>query len=414
MKNSNLKTAFILILAIALVAIFWFISQTNSFNWTELYRYQGKQPYDLKLVHDHLENQVGSANFSIQDKSFQSQQLPSNSAYVFIGVQAFYDPEEVDSLLAWVNQGNTAFFAVKALDYDLIGEFFDSLTCPPILKGNTAYLFDTTVVATLLHPAFKGQKANFEYIGYQGPEKYDFGCFDGRLFCPDSPYEPLGLVQNTHVNFIRIPLGKGQLLAHAAPVMFSNYFMTSYREAAYVQAVLSHINSKEIVWDEYHRYPHQEYNIGSTGQGSTPLEFILEHKSLRWAFYLILSLALIYLVSATRRRQRIVKLIEPLRNSTLEFVQAMGRLYFLQRNHPTLIQMQMRYFLHFIRERYRVKARTPELIQLDILSQRAAIPKEQIQAIINEYTRLKAYVELSDAEAIAFHKLLNQFYKTCH
>jgi hypothetical protein len=76
--------------------------------------------------------------------------------------------------------------------------------------------------------------------------------------------------------------------------------------------------------------------------------------------------------------------------------------------------MQMRYFLHFIRERYRVKARTPDLIQLDILSQRSAIPKEQIQAIITEFTRLKAYVELSDEETIAFHKLLNQFYKTCH
>jgi hypothetical protein len=414
MKNNNLSTAFIIILAIGLVAVFWFMSNDSSFNWVELYRYQGKQPYDLKLVHDHLENQVGSSNFDIQDKSFEGQKLPKNGAYVFIGTQAFYDEYEIDSLLNWVKNGHTAFLAVKAIDNDLTSKFFDSLTCLPMLKGNTGYFYDTIVSTSLLHPEFKDKTASFEYIGFNGPENYDFGCFDGRLFCPNSPFQPLGLTQNTHVNFIRIPQGKGQILVHCSPVMFCNYYMTSYREAKYIQAVLSHINEKEIVWDEYHRHPHQDYNIENSGQGSTPLEFILEHKSLRWAFYLILSLALIYLIAATRRRQRIVKLIEPLRNSTLEFVQAMGRLYFLQRNHPTLIQMQMRYFLHFVRERYRVKARTPELIQLDILSQRSAIPKEQIQTIITEYTRLKAYVELSDAEAIAFHKLLNQFYKTCH
>lgn len=414
MKNNRLSSVFIVIFAIVLLVIFWVLNHDNSFRWNEMYRYQDKQPYDLQLVHDHLRSEVGKDNFNVLTKSLIKENLPSHGAYVFIGVQAFYEEAETQVLLDWAAEGNTVFFAVKSFDTFITKTFFDTLTCPPILQGNTAYLYDTSLQVSLLHPKLSHIQAEFQFMGNGGPERYDFGCFDGRMFCENSPYQPLGLGNNQYVNYIRIPQGKGQILVHCSPIMFTNYYMTSKPEAAYIQGVLSHINSTEILWDEFHRYPHQDDNYSGGQQGSTPLEFVLENRSLRWAFYLILSLALIYLITATHRQQRIVKLIEPLRNSTLEFVQAVGRLYFLQRNHPKLIQIQMRYFLHFIRERYRVKARTPDLIQLDILSQRSAVSKEHIQAIINEYERLKSYVELKDADAIHFHKLLNQFYKTCH
>jgi len=414
MKNNRLSSVFIVLLAIVLLVVFWVMNSDNSFRWDETYRFQDKQPYDLKVVYDHLSSEVDEDNFEVLTKGLSKEKLPIHGAYVFIGNQAFYDEDETKILLDWVAKGNTAFFAVKSINASIVANFFDTLTCPPILQGNTAYLYDTLLAVSLLHPTLSKLEAEFEYIGSQGPERYDFGCFDGRIFCENSPYQPLGLCNNQYVNYIRIPQGKGQILVHCAPIMFTNYYMTSKSEAAYIQGVLSHINADKILWDEYHRYPHQDYNFEGGQQGTTPLEFVLENRSLRWAFYLILSLALIYLIAATRRQQRIVKLIEPLRNSTLEFVQAIGRLYFIQRNHPKLIQMQMRYFLHFIRERYRVKARTPDLIQMDILSQRSSVSKEHILAIINEYERLKSYVELSDAEAIHFHKLLNQFYKTCH
>jgi hypothetical protein len=414
MKNSRLLSVFIIVLAIVLLVVFWLINSDNSFRWDETYRFQDEQPYDLKLVHKHLISELGDDNFDVLTKGLKEEVLPLQGAYVFIGAQAYYEEYETKTLVDWVAKGNTAFFAVKSLDPSIIASFFDTLTCPPILQGNTAYLYDTLVNVSLLHPALSKLQGEFKYIGKEGPDRYDFGCFDGRIFCNNSVYQPIGLSNKQYVNYIRIPHGKGQILVHCSPIMFTNYYMTSRSEAAYIQGVLSHINADEILWDEYHRYPHQEYNFEGSEQGTTPLEFVLENRSLRWAFYLILSLALIYLIAATRRQQRIIKLIEPLRNSTLEFVQAIGRLYFLQRNHPKLIQLQMRYFLHFIRERYRVKARTPDLIQLDVLSQRSSVSKEQIMAIIDEYERLKSYVKLSDEEAINFYKLLNKFYKTCH
>jgi hypothetical protein len=94
----------------------------------------------------------------------------------------------------------------------------------------------------------------------------------------------------------------------------------------------------------------------------------------------------------------------------LEFVHAIGRLYFHQRNHPTLLRHQMRYFYTFIRERYRIQTQELTTENMLIISMRSGVPIEILQQIQDESIRLLPFVELQDQEIIAFYKILSQFY----
>jgi len=66
---------------------------------------------------------------------------------------------------------------------------------------------------------------------------------------------------------------------------------------------------QEVIWDEYFRYDHTK--------DFSAWQYILSNRALAWAFWLLLLLfALIYLFDS-KRKQRPIPLIDPLRNTSL-------------------------------------------------------------------------------------------------
>jgi hypothetical protein len=73
----------------------------------------------------------------------------------------------------------------------------------------------------------------------------------------------------------------------------------------------------------------------------------------------------------------------------------------------------MRFFLSFIRERYRIHTAELNPLVIDQLHLRSGISKEHLVLIMNEYERLSMYVQLDDAAALSFYKLLSYFFNNC-
>jgi hypothetical protein len=410
MKNNRLNIALIVFLTLVFFGGFYFFSQNKSFIWQETYRVNDNQPYDLSVIFESLEKQKGS--FNVLSQSFIENPLDSGD-YLFIGENAFIEDEELPVFLDWVKKGNSAMFVAKVIPSALQDILLKEEQCPDLNSNNSYYFRDSVAFVSHLHPKLNPEKkVRFEFKEKNKTVKYDFGSFDNSQFCEESDFIPLGTIQNTYINFIQIPLGKGYIYIHVSPLLFTNYQLLSIDRAQYVYGVLSYLKSNKLYWDEYHRF--QRDNYGNSVDSQTPLSFVLSNRSLRWAFYLIMSVLILYFVFSLRRKQRIIPVMEPLRNSSLEFVQATGRLYFLQRNHTKLITIQMRHFLEFIRERYRIRAKSHEDVLPELLSQRSGVSIDEISKMLNEYRRLINYVEISDAEAIAFYQMLNHFYKNCY
>ncbi len=415
MKKTPLNGIFIALLAILLIGIFWYLnSGDDEFNWYESFDPTSDQPYGTQVIHDLLDDQFPIYAFNQINQSFETDSLNSQKqkgTYVFIGRELYLSENEQNQLIRWVENGNTAFISAKSFPISIMESIYDS-ACAGSNYSNSYYYYDSIVYANYYHPQLKSNEGTEFHFQYKKEiHRYDFGAFDSIQFCENSPMEPLAYFEPNLVNYVRIKKGKGVFLLHTTPLMFTNYHLIRKEEAIYAAKALSYLKSGDLFWDEYHRNEHNEEGAPKIhGTNETPLSFILSNRSLRWSFYVLLGLGLIYLLFYTRRRQKIIPIIEPKINSSLEFVQSIGRLYFHQRNHQTLMRHQMRYFYSFIRERYRVFSKELNEENCQLLSMRSGVPIEHIRKIMEEENRLKVYVELDDQEIIAFYKLLSQFY----
>src|SRR5690606_40060151 len=76
--------------------------------------------------------------------------------------------------------------------------------------------------------------------------------------------------------------------------------------------------------------------------------------SLRYAWYTLIIGLILYLIFYGKRRQRIVPIIEPVKNTTVEYVETVGNLYYQEKNHTQLLDKQIKYALHYIRTEYKI------------------------------------------------------------
>ena len=103
---------------------------------------------------------------------------------------------------------------------------------------------------------------------------------------------------------------------------------------------------------------------------------------LAWSMWILLSLfALIYLLG-TKRRQRLIPVIPPLKNSSLDFVKTIGQLYYQKRDHRNLALKISTHFLDYIRTRYNIPTSHLNEHFIDRLSFNAGVEKQEVEKII--------------------------------
>jgi hypothetical protein len=90
---------------------------------------------------------------------------------------------------------------------------------------------------------------------------------------------------------------------------------------------------------------------GVVESGST-LRYITSQPALKWAWYLFLIGMVIFMIFNAKRRQRVIPIIKPLPNTTVDFTKTIGNLYYQEGNHQNLIDKKIIYFLERVRNEY--------------------------------------------------------------
>ena len=136
---------------------------------------------------------------------------------------------------------------------------------------------------------------------------------------------------------------------------------------------------------------------------------------MRWAWFtLLFGVVFMYLIFRTKRRQRVIPLLEPNSNTSLEFVQTIGRLYFLQNNHRGLCKQMMRHYLAFVRNKYSLSTLKINEELFSKIASRSKVNIETIRNIFNSFGLIdKTAAEINDKELINFHQSIDSFYKNC-
>ncbi len=107
----------------------------------------------------------------------------------------------------------------------------------------------------------------------------------------------------------------------------------------YLQDVFSYLPSRETIW----------FSETTEVVSQSPMRFILSKPALRYAWYLLLGGLLLFVFFNAKRKQRIVPIIEPLKNKSVEFVKSIGNLYLQEGDFHDMMAKKAQYFLNKIR-----------------------------------------------------------------
>jgi len=352
-------------------------------------------PYGTRLAYEGLPYLFPDVEVSVNKKSpvDLSSNSGANKAYIIVAANLDPKPSEVTALLNFVGEGNHIFIS-------------------------THHVADTLLHALGLRAAWgnnQGEEPDSLRLKLYDPNtetyrsfSYPGDSYDSWFTSLDTQYATImGKDERGRPDFVKFTYkGGGSLYLQLAPLAFSNFFLLHKSNRAYYEKAISNIPSKvsEVIWDDYYRYSHNE--------DFSAFQYILSNRSLRWAFWLMLVLfALIYLFDS-KRRQRMIPLISPLRNTSVDFVRTIGRLYFQRRDNRNLAMKMVAHFQDQVRTRYHMASPTMDGEFIDRLSYRTGYPKEELSRLVGYMQMLPSKAYVPDEELLDFHRQLDAFYKT--
>lgn len=235
------------------------------------------------------------------------------------------DDQSMKEILYFVSHGNNAFLSMKEFPSLLL----DSLK----IQKQTDFPPADSVVTWLANKKLSSKK----YTLNSGLNDY-FSKID-TLNTTVLGYQINK--KNKQINFIEVPYKNGYIYLHTQPVAFTNYTLLKKDQYQYAENVLSYLSKEAIFW--YNKGPKDERISGS------PLRYIMSQPALKSAWFLGLLGILIFMIFNAKRKQRVVPIIKPLENLTVDFTKTIGNLYYQEGDHTNIIDKKIIYFLEKIR-----------------------------------------------------------------
>ncbi|WP_144283445.1 hypothetical protein [Chryseobacterium echinoideorum] len=140
-------------------------------------------------------------------------------------------------------------------------------------------------------------------------------------------------------NFIKAPFGKGHIFVHSEPLFITNYYLLKPQNLKYAENIFSYLDENETLW----------FTEANTKESTWSLRFILSNPSLKYAWWVFLGGMVLFIFFNAKRKQRIVPVIEPLKNTSADFVKSIGNLYLQEGDFHDMMAKKVQYFLNKVR-----------------------------------------------------------------
>jgi len=388
------KKGFFISCIVLILVILVFADRSNKVDWTPTFDENGTKPMDTKVFFDQLPNWFdGKSTKKIHTTFYEYDQYlrlqPVDSIKNYISISSFYeiDVTSFDALLEYVAYGNQALISahnfpnfvkdslgfetayepieMKEQDHTLFLNFAaDSLAFSPKIQRGTAHIKDSTSFKSLGYTVLKDEKR--------------------------------------YTNFIGIPYYDGIFYIHTTPEIFTNYQLLKADKADYVNTVISYLPNVPVLLDKAIKTDSEV--------DQSPLRFITSKESLRWAWYLLLTTIALFLIFNGKRRQRVVPIIQPLKNTTTEFVHTVSNLHFEAEDYNGIIQKMIIHFLEFIRSEYHLST---EHLNQDFtrkLALKSGRPLAQVQNLVALISTMKSHNFKTKEPLVKLNSAIEKFY----
>ncbi|MFD0962983.1 hypothetical protein [Pseudofulvibacter geojedonensis] len=375
-------------------------------DWRVTYRNNDKNPFGTYILYEELgtlfpnqekiELKKNPYDYFDDQYDYETDTYKTSGNYVCIDRYMFtIDEEASEEILNFVSHGNTAFIAANA--------FSDTF------KDSLGFDLNNEVTRYQLVNQVQNTKATLSFTNKDLEDTFKLkkNILESHFSKIDSSkstvlgYQTINGEKQT--NFIKVKHYKGYFYLHTQPISFTNFHVLNNQQ--YAANVLSYLPNDKLFWDPHARYrkDSDEYNKKSS------LSYFLSKKELRWAFILaILSLVLFVLFNA-RRKQRIIPIIKPLKNTTVDFTHTIGNLYYQQNNHKDIIHRKIVFFLERIRTQYYLDTQNLNQEFIEKLSTKSGKPIGEVKLLINTIMRLNNNHLSTEDDLLRLNQLIEKF-----
>ncbi|MCM5664298.1 DUF4350 domain-containing protein [Galbibacter mesophilus] len=396
--SKTLKIYIAVLILLFVGAIIFEVNRPRPVDWTPTFNENHSKPYGLKIFRNELTNlfpndsvkDIQSTLYEFLDSHYYwiDSTHTANDAILAIHPRLHLDQVTVDYLLSYAAEGNTVFLSAEEFS-PLLEDTLDFET-----KYDFAYR-NKTITSSLANEKFKKDTLQIK----KGANNINF------VKLPEATATVLGYqtLDKERINFVKIAHEKGQFLLHTQPYVFTNYHILQDNNQNYIADVLTYIPDGTIYYNALEKYGSSEIN--------SPLRFIFTQPPLRWAWLLALLFIATFMLFNAKRRQRVVRVIQPLRNTTVQFTKTVANLYFETKDHTNIIQKKITYFLEKIRRDYHLDTHDLKEGFSKQLALKSGNDVEQTKKLIDYIVFLKDREGLSEENLIELNKRIEQFYQ---
>lgn len=404
-----------------------YLLNKDTIDWDITYDPKSEQPYGLyynfKWFSEHWDKD-GTIDLVKNDLKTTFKARPTDSLYVLNGAGWDINPEEATRFIEHLAVGNDALIALEVLPSSLseaLGIFMDTLqTDTDTLEYFNNPVFFESIYEQSAHFSFeRAQNVVFQFGAPKGVLGYHYSTIQ---FQKEVSSENMLEIYESYDSewyavLEKIQVGKGHLYLFSTPILLTNYGLKNRPIFDLMANALAPIRGKDILWDEKHKLSFLEASNENTKDptsttANSPLTLLLKHRALRAAWYILVTLTILYLLVQSKRKQRIIPVVKEKRNSALTFARSIGKLHFKNADDRKLCLKRMQHFLYYMREKHHFHIKPEDQHFSKQLAVLLEVPETKIAAIIKEYRLIYKAGSITAARALTFCKNLQALRET--
>jgi hypothetical protein len=164
-----------------------------------------------------------------------------------------------------------------------------------------------------------------------------------------------------------------------------------------------------VRWDDYFRNHRKGSDSGQSTKGL--FGWLMKQPALASALWLLLILMLIIYLFESKRKQRSIPIIQPLKNASVDFVKTIGRLYFQRHDNKNLAQKMTVHFQDHVRGKYGIRAALNDPEFEKRLAWKTGYDINALKDLLYYMNMLQDGFEVTDAGLLELNRKLEHFYK---
>lgn len=368
-----------------------------------------KKPLGMYVAYHGLQSAFTSHNIEQNNKPFEDF-LKSYTTYDYtrkgnlfcvFSKQFYPNEQDVEAMTDFVSNGNTLLIVTNRFNGQFLNKFHLEANQTYPLQMAIMYKDDMAETGLAMKDSSRFGKQRYSYFFYP---------LTGQINREES-YPALQVVKgdDTMTGAVVFKYGSGRIIAVSNATAFTNYFLLTRNNYQYLEQLLSYVpeDITGITWDTYYNKLEREKDDNSF----SAFQELMKQPPMRWAFWLTLLLAATWIINGIIRRQRVIEVIKPNSNTSVEFAETIGRLYLLKKDNKNIAAKMITYFLEYVRSRYYISTGTLNNEFAQLLTAKSGQPASQTELLLKTIDKINVRDNISDIELLELNTILRQFVK---